>query len=398
VSITIDSSVLGTSEHLCVDHEGFTRVKSVDKDSWHLSGGIKLTSTRCWDTALRLAGKYSLPTPPEKYRKMMSAVMPPDSKVPWSFVMPKAEYQSYFKEVVSTASVRDVDTSYYENIWIHGNQLLSSLRAAKVDGQMIDKLVAESVHSSSTVSSFAPRAGGYAQPVVYDRFGTVTGRLVVESGPNILLLKKEHRTVLRPSTSGGAIVSLDFSALEARILLYESGGSCGDEDLYESIARRVGSTSRSIVKAAVLAELYGSSKNALALTLGMSHEHLSEFIRKVEEVINTKKLLSSLKKQFSKEGWITNKYGRRIEVSRPQDNIFVNYYAQSTGVDVSLFGFNKILNDLGLDGIRPLFVLHDALILDVREDRLKDVESVKSVSVPGYLNKFPLKLELLQGQ
>jgi DNA polymerase I-like protein with 3'-5' exonuclease and polymerase domains len=329
---------------------------------------------------------------------MMNVVMPLDSKAPpWSYVMPKAEYQTYFKEVVSSASIHDLDTSYYENIWIHGNQLLSSLRAAKVDGQTIDKLIAESVHSSSTVSSFTPRAGGYAQPVVYDRFGTVTGRLVVESGPNILLLKKEHRSILRPSTSGGSIVSLDFSALEARILLYESGGTCGDEDLYESIARRVGSTSRSVVKAAVLAELYGSSKNALALTLGMSNEHLSEFIRKVEEVINTKKLLASLKKQFSKEGWITNKYGRRIEVSRPQDNIFVNYYAQSTGVDVSLFGFNKILNDLGFDGIRPLFVLHDALILDVREDRLKDVEGVKSVSVPGYSNKFPLKLETLQG-
>lgn len=398
MSITIDSSVLGTSEHLCIDHDGFTRVKNVDKDSWHLSGGIKLTSTRCWDTALKLAGRYSLPTPPEKYRKMMNVVMPFDSKAPpWSYVMPKAEYQTYFKEVVSSASIHDLDTSYYENIWIHGNQLLSSLRAAKVDGQTIDKLIAESVHSSSTVSSFTPRAGGYAQPVVYDRFGTVTGRLVVESGPNILLLKKEHRSILRPSTPGGSIVSLDFSALEARILLYESGGTCGDEDLYESIARRVGSTSRSVVKAAVLAELYGSSKNALALTLGMSNEHLSEFIRKVEEVINTKKLLASLKKQFSKEGWITNKYGRRIEVSRPQDNIFVNYYAQSTGVDVSLFGFNKILNDLGFDGIRPLFVLHDALILDVREDRLKDVEGVKSVSVPGYSNKFPLKLETLQG-
>ena len=74
-------------------------------------------------------------------------------------------------------------------------------------------------------------------------------------------------------------------------------------------------------------------------------------------------------------------------------NTLVNTYVQSTGVDVAMMGFNQVLKQLGTDGVRPLFVLHDALILDVRNDRLPDVESVSSVAVPGYDTEFPLKFE-----
>jgi hypothetical protein len=317
-----------------------------------------------------------------------------DQIPPWSMVLPQTAYRTYLDSLVafSKKSVDETTIEYYKNIWMHASSLLASLKPAKVDGSLVDSLC-ESVHASQVVSTFKPRGGGYAHPVSYDRFGTVTGRLTVSSGPNILLLKKENRRILKPSTPGGQIVSLDFSSLEARILLYESGKSCDSSDLYADIATRLGGIPRNVVKAAVLAELYGSSRNSLALTLGMSDDDLSRFIRKVGEIIDTRSLLSSLKKQFSQNGYIKNKYGRKIDVARPQDNIFINYYAQSTGVDVALTGFNKVLTSLGSDGVRPLFVLHDALILDVREDRLKDVEATTMVKVPGYESGFPLKLE-----
>jgi len=73
--------------------------------------------------------------------------------------------------------------------------------------------------------------------------------------------------------------------------------------------------------------------------------------------------------------------------------LFVNTFAQSTGVDVSLLGFKSVMDRLGTDGVRPLFVLHDALIFDVRGDRLGDVEAIDSVEVPLYDARFPLKLE-----
>jgi len=208
-------------------------------------------------------------------------------------------------------------------------------------------------------------------------------------------LKREHRSALKSSFSGGKVMSLDFSALEARILLYESGGSCDESDLYTSLAHRLGGIPRAVVKGAILAELYGSSKNSLALSLGLSDSALNDFIKRIREVIDVRALLSRLRAQHSDLGYITNKHGRRIKVSRPQDNIFINYYAQSTGVDVSLLGFKSIVDSLGSDGVRPLFVLHDALMLDVRGDRVSDVRSVVDVSVPGFEQKFPVKCEIL---
>lgn len=393
MDVVLDAVLLGTSQHLLVSEDGYTRIKKLPEEVWRCSTDLRPDVAYCWNTLKMLDDKSEVPRPPEAYVKSIRSLMG-DQIPPWSMVLPQTAYRTYLDSLVafSKKSVDETTIEYYKNIWMHASSLLASLKPAKVDGSLVDSLC-ESVHASQVVSTFKPRGGGYAHPVSYDRFGTVTGRLTVSSGPNILLLKKENRRILKPSTPGGQIVSLDFSSLEARILLYESGKSCDSSDLYADIATRLGGIPRNVVKAAVLAELYGSSRNSLALTLGMSDDDLSRFIRKVGEIIDTRSLLSSLKKQFSQNGYIKNKYGRKIDVARPQDNIFINYYAQSTGVDVALTGFNKVLTSLGSDGVRPLFVLHDALILDVREDRLKDVEATTMVKVPGYESGFPLKLE-----
>jgi hypothetical protein len=393
MDVALESALLGTNQHLLVSDDGYSRVKKIPEEVWRCSVSRREDVMFCWNTLQMLYDRSEVPQPPAAHVKCIRSLMVEGSP-PWSMVLPPTVYRTYLDSLVafSKKPVDETTIEYYKNIWVHASSLLSSLKPAKVDGSLVDSLC-ESVHNSQVVSTFKARAGGYAHPVTYDRFGTVTGRLTVSSGPNILLLKKENRKLLKPSTPGGHVVSLDFSSLEARILLYESGKGCDATDLYADIADRLGGIPRNVVKAAVLAELYGSSRNSLALTLGMSDVELSRFINKVGEIINTKTLLANLKKQFLQEGYIKNKYGRRLDVTRPQDNIFINYYAQSTGVDVAMTGFNKVLNVLGADGIRPLFVLHDALILDVREDRMKDVESIGSVTVPGYEFEFPLKLE-----
>jgi len=337
----------------------------------------------------------SIPAIPAQYVKMMTQ-MAPDISPPWSMILPQSKYKRFFNDIVEyVKSNSNLSTSYYENVWVPGNKILNALKPAKVDGTKINDIIFASAMNAQVVESFRPRSGGYASPIRYDRFGTVTGRLIVESGPNILLLKKEYRNVIKPSSPGGSIVSLDFSSLEARILLYESGNDCPNQDLYSMLADRFGGMPRTLVKAAVLSVLYGSSRSMVALSLGVSETKVAEVISKIEDYIDTKTLLKRLKSQFKSDGYITNKFGRKIKVERPQDNIFINYYAQSTGVDVSLMGFSSMLDKLGTNGIRPLFVLHDALILDVREDRLIDVEKIQSVNVSGYVHEFPLKLEKL---
>lgn len=392
MDVIIESKIIGSKKNLLLTVDGVTWMDKVQNDTWRFSGDIKQSCERCFDSALRLQNITSVPTVPEKYKKSMSILM--EGIPPWSMIMPKIEYREFFNSVISFVKDNsDVSTAYYADAFVHGNKVLNSIKPAKTDTGKINEICGSSAVNSQVVESFRSRGGGYAQPVSYDRFGTVTGRLIVESGPNILLLKKDYRQILKPSHPDGRIISLDFSSLEARILLYESGKNCEEFDLYEMLARQFGGLPRAMVKAAVLSVLYGSSKAMVALHLGTTEEKISVLTHQIEEYINTKSLLKKLKQQHKQDGFITNKFGRKISVDRIQDNIFINYYAQSTGVDVSLIGFGKILDQLGMNGIRPIFVLHDALILDVHPDRLQDVADISKVNVPGYDQAFPIKIE-----
>jgi len=395
MDVVVDRNVLGSQKNLIISNDGFTWTENLCDDVWWFSGKIKIDSLKCWDTILRLNGLFmDVPRPPKSYLKMMEMLVGNSTFIPWSMIIPQDRYKEFFKSVIDY--VRDqptLTTEYYESAWLSGNHVLNSLKPAKVDGVMINDIVNSSMINSHVVETFRPRAGGYAQQVIYDRFATVTGRLVVKSGPNILLLKKDYRSLLKPSVSGGRIMSIDFASLEARILLYESGNDCKESDMYSMLASRFGGLPRDLVKAVVLSVLYGSSKSMVALNLGVSESKVVDVINQIERFIDTKALLKRLKSQYSDLGYIKNKHGRRIEIDRVQDNILINYYAQSTGVDIALIGFSKIIDKLRGNGIRPLFVLHDALIIDVHPDRIDDVTSISKIKVPGYDQEFYLKIE-----
>jgi len=223
----------------------------------------------------------------------------------------------------------------------------------------------------------------------------VTGRLTVDGGPNALVLRKEDRSIVK-SVHGddGCIVALDFNALEARIALYENGRRCDDPDLYGSIADELGmSGMRKAVKGAVICELYGGNVHAMVSVLGIDKQQASKIVKDVRVHFGTKKLLDRVKKQFVESGRISNRYGRPVLVDVPNDNILVNYYCQSTGVDVALTGFGIVMDELSVraPSARPLFVIHDGLVIDVMKSELEALESVNEVKVPGYVQAFPLK-------
>lgn len=379
---------------MVVASDGFSTVSSPPLGVWFLSGKHR-NDVKCLNSLFRLYSVELPTTPDTKWSVMMSSLMS-GSIPPWSQVMPSGPYKNFVKNLINTV-VKNIDLipkNYYDDVWFKCNSVFTSLRQAKVDGPLFRSSSAADSNNGA-LETFKPGPGGFLPVVEYDRFGTRTGRLVVKSGPSILTLKKDYRTLLRSSYQGGTICSLDFGALEARIILGENGVSPPIDDLYARLSADLfdGKVPRNTVKVAVLSELYGASRSALTARLGMSGSELDSFISTVRSYFGIPLLKYRLKKQYDDQGSLQNKFGRKLRIDNPQDNILVNTFAQSTGVDVSLLGFSKVLNDLGSDGIRPLFVLHDALILDVKEDRMKDVESILSVSVPGYESEFPLKLE-----
>ena len=383
---------------MIVSRDGFTTVTKFPTNTWTLDGTINPHKSLCLDSLLKLHNININTCPDEKWIKSMSLLTSGSmTTIPWSQSMPSVQYKLFIKKLIkSVIGIMDsLSEDYYRNAWAPGGALLSLLKTARVDPVVYREVSLSLDRDSGAFDTFKPGPGGFLQPIIYDRFATRTGRLTVASGPNILTLKKEHRKLLKSTFIEGTVCSLDFSALEARIILAEAGRSSSSNDLYAQLSNDLfsGQISRDSVKAAVISELYGSSKYGLGLRLGISGVNLDTFVNKVREYFDTAKFRHRLKEEFTLTGKIKNKYGRLLELPDSQDHLLINTYAQSTGVDVSLLGFKAVMDRLGTDGVRPLFVLHDALILDVRNDRLPDVESVSSVAVPGYDTEFPLKFE-----
>ena len=399
--VCISNRLMGTEKNLLVD-DGYRWVDQVPANAWHLSGNFDLFSDACLDTLARLNQRKIDFSPPQQFAKAMSLLVTGSlGNIPWSHVMPAREHRAFVKKIVNqaTEAIEGCLKDYYVNTWVPESLILRNLKPAKISKTKFSEYLTASALNSKAVESFRPGPRGFANTVEYDRFGTRTGRLTVSSGPAILTLKKEYRDMVIPSQPGGKIAYLDFSSLEARVALYEAGGRCDKVDLYEHISQELfsGKVPRKSVKIAVISELYGSGKLALGESLGISGLELDGFIKSVRGYFGTDALCQRVKEQYIKEGHIKNRHGRLINIDEPVDRIFVNSYVQSTGVDVSLLGFSEVAKQLShLKGVRPLFVLHDALVLDVSEECLGAVESVSHVKVPGYVQSFPLKCEFLE--
>lgn len=398
---TIDSFLLGTSKHIVGDAEGYLLSDIVPRDTWHLTGNLKTApSAKCLDTLHRLTG-FQLSQPPEKYLVSMRYLTSGSQgvSIPWRYVLPQDEFRIFFKKVVqeTTDTFNDLPFEYYESAWSPASRVLNSLRPAAVNGEVLQHHIDTLGKNAAGLESFRPKRSGFAQPAEYDRFATRTGRLTISSGPNMLILKKSCRDVLRSSFDNGSIVSLDFRALEARIVLAEAYKYSEQDDIYDEISQNQfkGSISRDIVKVAVLSDLYGISRGSLKARLGVSDQKLDSFIEVIRDYFRVESLRMRLKERVGLTGKMLNRFGRPLNVPEGQDNLLVNTYAQSSGVDVSMLGFDQVLKSLSTEGIRPIFVLHDAIILDVRADRLNDVKDIKDVIIPTYEKPFPLKFEHL---
>lgn len=394
----LDSCLIGTDRHLVVDDAGFEWSSIVPSDTWWLTGEAKPGSDWCLDTVVRLVGAKLVAQPPERFVAAMSLLTGSlHGPVPWQKVMPSQEHQAFIRRLVDEAKVAMQPTAlgYYRAIWCPGNAIFRALRPAMVNGSVWRDLMVAKEGNVPAIESFRPEADGFARPVSYDRFRTLTGRLTVDSGPQILTLKREHRGLIG-SRHGkdGTVVALDFAALEARVLLYEYGRRCDDPDLYGMIARELGQD-RKAIKGAVISELYGSSKHALGKHLGLQGKQLNDFVKRVKAYFNTAKLLKRVKDQFVATGYLENRYGRRVLVDEPLDHILINYYSQSTGVDVTMLGFSQVVQRLAATAPRtcPIFLLHDAMLLDVHNDELQEVQKISNVKVKGYVQAFPLRLE-----
>ena len=383
----ISCKILGTHKDLLINDKEQIFVDSVPSNTWYLTGDTKEMSY-CFDTLLALLKLELNLKPTFNFINSMNIVAPNVSDIPWRYILPLKQYKQFINSIIEQCKQALKCSSkiktYCNNMFYTQTKFLNSLHTAKVDLTKTTLQVPQ---------EFIPNDSGYLQQVKYNRFKSRTGRLIVNSGPTILTLKKELKNIITSSFDNGKIFSLDFASLEARILLYEAGRRCED-DLYLSVSKLLSDqTERNIIKQATLALIYGSGKQLLSQILGFGGKDLDDLMSKIRIIFDVENLTLKIKQQYQNNGFIYNKYGRIVNITDSADHILLNSYIQSTGVDVSLYGFSEIVKNLILS--KPIFVIHDALLIDVHQNEFDLISQINKIKIPGYVQKFVIKSEIL---
>ena len=323
---------------------------------------------------------YLLPSPrlaPETHQKAFKGLSArlQGNAVPWELAVPERAYRAIKKDQEAyAAELQNLDLSYVHQIYEPTNQVFDFLQPAKINTEKYNQYI--QLDTTSHAESFAPNEEGYARPVEYDRLSTLTGRLKTISGPRLLLLPKIYRGVMESRWgTKGKIISLDYSSLEPRTLLAACGGQPIERDVYSNIKdnlfKDINNINRTTVKKVVLSELYGAGLDSIKEKLP-DVQDVAWVVNEIRNYFGIEKLKQKLYSEWISSGqrYITNFYGRRVKTENT--HTLINHYVQSTAVDISLQGFLNILQFIKdmdrLSDIIPLFILHDAVILDVNEN------------------------------
>tara|TARA_Y100001963_G_scaffold160093_1_gene267775 strand:- start:25854 stop:27068 length:1215 start_codon:yes stop_codon:yes gene_type:complete len=400
--VCIHKDLLGSPRHLAQssDRDSFSLCNSVPEDAWVIGSSTPIE--RSLETIAK-AAKFEIDSdPPERYRKMWSSLLANEHKnPPWYLCLPPDVFKKYVEGLLDQLwmLLKSVDNTYYLEQFVIARRVILGLQRAKVDPAVLDRTISAEKHDQIKMSleKFRPCSDGYARRTTYSQTSSLTGRLTVTDGPNILTLKKDQRSIIQSRYKSGVIAQVDFVSLEPRVMLKIMSVE-PPVDIYTSVVENVftGSISRDIAKTSTILTLYGGSPHTLAKNIpSSSNVDPYEIHKTIRDYFSISSLESKLKRDLKKDGFIRNHYGRRIN----SGSSLVNHFIQSTSVDVSLMGFGNLINELEIKSVRasPLYIIHDAMLFDIHYDDIEKFKKIikSGITVPGFSGKFPATFELI---
>ena len=213
----------------------------------------------------------------------------------------------------------------------------------------------------------------------YDHTSSITGRASIKSGFNYLTQKKQEREKI-VIKKGYSLVEIDIKSCEPSFLnavLYETN----IKDIYSEFGKD-SKCDRAKKKIAVISTLYGGSKRKIANSSGMN---LSD-VKKIFEYFQVENITKKIIQEHNEKGYFTNYYGRKIyEISSP-----LNYWLQSSSADYCHLAFLHLLEQTGCN---LKAVIHDAVLLEVPNDKLDIFKKIKYVYDP--MSKIKLHVDIM---
>jgi DNA polymerase I-like protein with 3'-5' exonuclease and polymerase domains len=393
VKFLIHNSTLGSKSHFVINDDEFITQNHNNENLWSIDKDDESVKSLTLISALNLHPLPQISNEVHQKPFDLLGIQCPN----WILSLGKQNFKDYVaksKKYVENELKFMNDNTYYSTTFIDGRQSLFKLSHYNICMETLarHKKTAD-IRNTKLLQSFANN-----QKVKYSQSSSVTGRLSVTSGPNILHLKREHRNILTSRYGNeGAILQIDFKSLEPRILALLQKDDIPD-DVYSDVVKFMGEDiGRDLVKKATLSTIYGMSRYNLATMLNI--KNTKEVVEKINEYFGIPLFQKSLTIDLADNNKIQNFYGRNIFVEQGNEHLLINYFTQSTGVDVSLLGFNQIIDNIKKEelNVAPIFILHDALILDVHKDSVKQLKNmiIDGIIIPGFKqNRFPLELSL----
>lgn len=400
---------------------------------------------------------YAKPYPelvPEKYYRALSTCGVTDFEdVNWKHALGKKvfnslsdDHEAKLNEILATIGE---DINYYLEVYLKTKQVFDFLKPACVNLVQYKALMAsDSVpeDSKQILEKWKPNRDGFLDVPTYDICSSVTGRMKITSGPNILVLSKDFRGKILKSRHGkdGSLWYIDFVSLEPRVALIMKQGLSGDKivpkerqeglgsepkitppppspfgyppqtsnltnslsfldaviprDVYEAALTALGlgkEIDRNILKQIILPQLYGQSKtNTIESLEKQKLIRPEEVVDQVNDFfgIDTLRQNVFLNLQNNAYKFLRTFYGKHICPDDSRPYTLLNYYIQSTAVDIALLGFKRILDRVqsvpnASSLITPVFFVHDAMILDVHssmEHHLEKLSRYGSKNIQGF--------------
>lgn len=328
---------------------------------------------------------------PKRYRNLTDHFVSSSYVAP--LLMPRAELKSSLSraERIFKDSISESNSLDYLESWLKIEEFLRSLKRAKVDEGAVRNLISQRKDlNSKNFESFLPEADGMSRKIKYNCCGTVTGRLTVGKGPQILTTDSSIRSCFRSFYKSGKVYSVDFTSIEPRVAMIMCG-KIPHKDVYQDILEEFPNLNRDIAKIVTLTALYGGSDLKVSESVGDL-----KLAKKAISFVRTNFGLDDLEKRLEEEsrsGVVKNAIGRPLREATKNKRVRVNHYLQSSAAEISILMFYELCKKFPKK-VRPLFVIHDALIVDVSEEA--DEEFKKSCEQIFWKNvNLPVKIENL---
>lgn len=328
---------------------------------------------------------------PEKYSKITEHFVSASQVAP--LLLPREELKIGLKNAESTLTeiTKNSENAHYLQEWVKSFQFLQSMKRAKIDKDALEFLMQQrDAEDSKTLKSFIPESDGYARKVTYNVADSVTGRIKVSSGPLVLTAHHDVRNCIRSTFENGSVLSVDFRSVEPRIALLFVGKK-PPEDVYSDLLEEFPDIGRPAAKLATLVALYGGKVNRLAEVLG-DLDRARKSVSFVKAHFRVDELERRLSEQSEKDV-VRNVLGRPLREATKNPRIRTNHFLQSSAAELAPLLFSELCQKFQA-GVRPLFVIHDALIVDVHPDFIKSFSDYAE-SILWKDNRMPVKIERL---